>query len=280
MGFKDILRKIKNFFQKEEVSQETVNKILPESEQIQEKPKENTTETIQELLEETPPIVEVKSQEDNIEEAVKGETIKEEVREAVKEADSKMNPSEKPLILPSEKPDSSRRFISIDLNKLELNKIEREAETITAYSKLLAKDIVLFRDEKDETKLSGITTKFRMIFTHSMELKNLLETLNELFYIYLLNNLSENHKTIEHLKDGQKKLNEIVTLLAKLGLYDELFNSEKTPEAQKNLESEIEKGNFLKEINDLGKHFVESINSKKSGLPANTISIANLLKGH
>lgn len=268
MTFKDLIQKIKNFFQKDEISQESVNSLLPESEQIHAEPEK--TETISELIQETPQIIEAKSvSDDNLD-----ETIKEEI----KEADSQSGHSEKPIILASEKPDASRRFISVDLNKLELNKIEREAETITAYSKLFAKDAALYKEEKSDSKLSGISTKFRMIFTHSMELKNLLELLNELFYIYLLNNLSETHRAVEKLKETKKKLDETIAHLAKLAGYDELFNPDKSSECQKNFDSELEKGDFLKEVNELGKYLVDAVNNKKIGIPANTVALINLLK--
>lgn len=187
----------------------------------------------------------------------KEESIIEEPAETVKEDR---------IIVPSTK--GNVNFVNIDIKKLELVRVEREAETIIAYSKLLVKNIAHFRDSKEHTDIEGVVKKFKMIFIHSMELKNLLSSINEGFFEYLLANL-ENEGLKKELEEGKKKSDEIEALLMKMGLYDELFNPEKSADYKKNIEEAVHKGEFIKELEQLEKLLVNNINDKKNGIAIN-----------
>lgn len=186
--------------------------------------------------------------------------------------------TEKKIIIPTQRQDG-RKFIQISVEKLELNAIEREAETITAYYKLLAKDIAHYKDEKTDELAGSIEKKYKMIFMHSTELNNLISALNELFYEYLLNNLLNENVSKNKLEEGQKKICIAQEKLAKITSYDDLFNHEKTSQYKDNINKEAEKGEFMKELEDLSKYLVEGINNKKDGINNNVNEIVALIKG-
>lgn len=194
-------------------------------------------------------------QEIKTEEAIKEENIIEE--QTVKE---------NRIIVPSTK--GNVNFVNIDVKKLELVRVEREAETITAYSKLLVKNIAHFKDTKEPADIEGVVKKFKMIFIHSMELKNLLSSIDERFFEYLAANL-ENEGLKKELEEGKKKSDNVEALLIKMGLYDELFNPEKSADYKKNIEEAVHKGEFIKELEQLEKLLVNNINDKKTGIGVN-----------
>lgn len=182
------------------------------------------------------------------------------------------------LVMPS-KNENASRFIHLDFEKLELDAIERESETITAYHKLLAKDIAIYNNTKQDEYILSIEKKYKMILGHAIELKTLLSNLNELLYEYLTKSLAENHEARALLEKGSEKLNEIVGLLNKVALYDEMFNPEKAHENYKqNIISEIEKSTFLKEVEVLSMALNQNINNKKTGITTNVVIIMHKLQ--
>lgn len=184
----------------------------------------------------------------------------------------------KKIIIPTQRQDG-RKFIQISVEKLELNAIEREAETITAYYKLLAKDIAHYKDEKTDELVGSIEKKYKMIVMHSTELNNLISALNELFYEYLSNNLLNENVSKNKLEEGQKKICIVQEKLAKIISYDDLFNHEKTSQYKDNINKEADKGEFMKELEDLSKYLVGNINNKKDGINNNVNEIVALIKG-
>lgn len=181
------------------------------------------------------------------------------------------------IVVPSLRRDA-RNFIHIDVAKLGLITIERESETIGAYTKLLTKDIALYKSDKNEDRINGIEKKYKMIFVHCMELKNLLSSLNELFYEYLLKNLPDENELKGEIEKELNRSIELIGLLAKAGLYDELFNPEKTDKYKENIESEVHKGEFIKEMEELAKKLSENINDKQKGISAGVLRAFKKLK--
>lgn len=161
----------------------------------------------------------------------------------------------------------------ININRLELVKVEREAETIATYSRLLVKNIVSYRNNKNDSDIEGISKKYKMIFTHSMELKNLLSAINEMFFDLLLGSLSADNPERKKIEEEQKKVLEVNELLAKIGLYDEQFNQEKTSDYRKNIEKEAGGGEFILELGELAKMLNERVLNRKSGLNAKVNAI-------
>lgn len=156
----------------------------------------------------------------------------------------------------------------ININKLELVKVEREAETIAAYSKLLVKNIGYYRNNKNEGDSEGISKKYKMIFTHSMELKNLLSAINEMFFEVVLGSLSAEKPERKEIEEEQKKVLEVNELLARIGLYDEQFNQEKTSDYRKNIEKEVDGGEFISKLEELTKMLNERVLNRKTGINA------------
>jgi hypothetical protein len=203
------------------------------------------------------------------------EEAKQEQQKAAEVAAPEPEPETK-IVVPSNNPDGPA-YLQIDLEKLELDKIEKEAETIAAYSKILIKDTASYRDNKTDVKLKSVTAKYKMIFMHGMELKNLVSLVNEQFHEYVLKNFKIDDAVRKELEGSQQKIYAVTEVLTKFGLYDELFNPEKAQNFKSNIDSEIEKG-FAKEVENLGKLLSEDILNKQSSIITETRKIAGKLK--
>ena len=284
MVFSSLVNKIKGVFKKpnsdeniqSNIQQNPTSEVEQTTETSQQVEANEITENEQKSEQNTEsPVEENQNFESPLEES--NPTPIEEIQEEVQVQEIKPSSGNK-IIIPNQREDA-RKFIHIDLEKLELSKIERESETITAYYKLLSKDVANYKDAKSDSYISSIEKKYKMIFIHAMELKNLLSALNELFYEYLINNIAEDHVSKPLLEEGQKKVIEIIGMLAKLGLYDELFNPEKSPEKySENIDSEIHKGVFMKDTEELSKYLAENINNKKSSISTNVGLIIDKIK--
>ena len=155
--------------------------------------------------------------------------------------------------------------IKINMDDLALDKMQGEAETISSYVKGLIKDLSSHQDflnEKDrlEQIIKSIGGKIKVITNHSLELKNLLASLEDHYHtpiIQVLKNVNEesNKEEIQKLiTDLENDLNLVKTLetdLTKVIGYNELFNPDKNPQYKDDIEKEAKKRIVHGDLNKL-----------------------------
>lgn len=249
-GAMEFINKILRFFRKDEESAEKINMSVNRKAISDHAQKPMVFDRIVELANQEKPEIETK----------------ETTAETGEEKPAWEPIAEERIIVPATR--GNVNFVNIDVKKLELIRVEREAETITAYSKLLVKNIAHFKEGNEQAELDGVVKKFKMIFVHSMELKNLLSYINESFFEYILSNLTD-EQVRKQIEEGKKKTDEIEGLLTKIGSYDDLINPEKSADYKKNIEEIVHKGEFIKEVEQLGKLLMNNVNDKKTGISIN-----------
>jgi len=170
--------------------------------------------------------------------------------------------------------------LSIDLEGLSLEKIESESETINSYLKALMRDIIKYSDLMDNKErqlltVRAISGKIKVITQHCLELKNLLAHLENRYYSFLIDLLTELNKSlnndeisvmIQDLEKEKSSIAELDTKLTRIMVYDALFNPDKTAEYEGEIKKEVIKRELHTNINELTSHLLNEIISKSMGL--------------
>ena len=255
-----ILDKIKSLFTKKDFLVKNVSK--PPSEEAEEE--NNVKEDNQKEIE--------------IQEEINEEEESEEL-ENEEESKTKVEEQEKLTVYNKEEVLEILDSIDLDKEKLALDKIQSEAETINSYTKLLIKDLSLHQDyfnEKDKLDqvIKGISGKIKVITNHGLELKNLLGNLEGHYYDNLLEGLkkvyekTKNEQIEKLILDLEKDLELIKTLdtqLTKVIGYNELFNPEKNPKYKEAIEKEATKRIVHGDLNDLLTRILNAVTNRSIG---------------
>ena len=172
--------------------------------------------------------------------------------------------------------------VDIDMNKLALDRIESEADTIASYVKSMTKNIGTYQDFKDdkdkiEEAIKGIGGKIKVITTHSMELKNLLAALEDHYYSPILDalkklndkaNKDEISKLIVDVEKELRLVQELDTQITKIVGYNEFFNPEKNPNYREEVEKEASKRIINGDLNELLDKILITVVNRSLGLRA------------
>ncbi len=168
----------------------------------------------------------------------------------------------------------------IDFSSLALDRIESEAETLNNYIKGLIKDLSSYEDfkhEKDRIKtiISAIGGKIKAISNHGLELKNLLASLEDHYYVPILDLLKKANKKknslditkiISDLENDLKLVRGLDTSLTKVIAYHKLFNPEKNDKHSEAIEKEAAKRIIHGDLNALVDDLLVVVVNKSLGI--------------
>lgn len=155
--------------------------------------------------------------------------------------------------------------VDVDYSALALGRLESEAETISNYVKALIKDLHKYEelnDKKDKISLviSSISGKIKVINSHSLELKNLLVTLEDHYYSVVIDALEKINKKansddidniINSLKEDLRLIKQLDTHLIKVMAYHDLLNVEKNSSYKEEIAKQVENRILHGDLNEL-----------------------------
>lgn len=151
--------------------------------------------------------------------------------------------------------DKSRLFeilnsANVNFNELALDKIQGEADTIASYVRSLLKDLDVYSDKNRDMAIKAIGGKIKHITIHSLELKNLLASLEDRYYVPVIETLKKvneeaKSKDVSDMIEGLEKDRGLVAALdssiTRVVGYNGLFNPEKNQKYAEEIEKEAKK---------------------------------------
>ncbi|GEM_PF-2430928 len=172
--------------------------------------------------------------------------------------------------------------VKLDLNDLALDRMEGEAETINSYLKGLIKDLNNYQSvkqdkQKTEAIISSIGGKIKLITLHGLELKNLLASLEDHYYVPLLETLKKVYLKLsreeirimsENLEKELSLVKDLESQITRVIGYNDLFNPDKNPKHKEEIEKEAIKRIVHGDLNDLVDKLLNIIVDKSRGIKA------------